>query len=75
MEGKTAVSDVTCACTHSRLLMQKLESQQKDQAVMMASIADRLERLERQLQVHHIHCKGYISGSADADLLAQPPCE
>ncbi len=46
--------------------MQKLESQQKDQAVMMASIADRLERLERQLQVCNVH----VSGSADEDLLA-----
>lgn len=66
MEGRTAVSDLTCTCNHSCVLMQKLESQQKDQAVMMASIADRLERLERQLQVCNVH----VSGSADEDLLA-----
>ena len=70
MEGTTAVSDLLCACKHSCVLVQKLESQQRDQAVMMTSIADRLERLERQLQV----CKGYISGSADEDLLAQLAC-
>ena len=51
--------------------MQKLESQQKDQAVMMASIADRLERLERHLQV----CKGCISGSADRNLFELLACD
>ena len=68
--GTTAVSDLLCACKHSCVLVQKLESQQRDQAVMMTSIADRLERLERQLQV----CKRYILGSADKDLLAQLAC-